>query len=179
MTFRGGRPESRQRQSSCGADQPAERNLPPGMRCEALECGSLLPLSSLRACSRGFQRCALLAPSKLAGEKAAASYRTLKLRTHKKAGGIVYPRVRYNGQEFMQAGPGNSPCRAAFGQFGKAPTGRLRPGPILTMSINQDVGIPRAITRRAPRKPCHESLATPRRPARAEDPCHGRKPCAV
>jgi len=49
--------------------------------CGALECGSLLPLSRLRARSRGPRRCVLFAASKLAGEKAAASCRTLKLRS--------------------------------------------------------------------------------------------------
>ncbi len=50
--------------------------------CEALECGSLLPLSSPRAGSRGFQPKAQIPASKLARANAAASCRTPKLRRH-------------------------------------------------------------------------------------------------
>ncbi|MGO8817684.1 MAG: hypothetical protein ACLQVG_23810 [Terriglobia bacterium] len=63
-----------------------------GWEGEALECGSLLPLSVSRSCSRAFRGRAALArverderrvgASKLAGGKAAASCRTLKLRKH-------------------------------------------------------------------------------------------------
>src|SRR5208282_531163 len=50
--------------------------------CEALDCGSSLPLSSPRACSRASQRESTFTASKLAGPKAAASCRTPKLRIH-------------------------------------------------------------------------------------------------
>jgi len=46
----------------------------------AFECGSLLPLSLRRACSRKFHPETSFATSKLVHAKAAASCRTLKLR---------------------------------------------------------------------------------------------------
>ena len=54
---------------------------PPGIRCEALECGSLLPLLREPACWRGVALPVEVPAGKLARRKAAASCRTLKLRT--------------------------------------------------------------------------------------------------
>jgi len=51
-----------------------------GRTCEALECGSLLPLSTPRICSPGFQPREQFPASKLARAKAAASCRTPKPR---------------------------------------------------------------------------------------------------
>jgi hypothetical protein len=53
-----------------------------GTACAALGCGSLLPLSSPRACSRELPSRRDLAASKLAEAKAAASCRAPKLRVH-------------------------------------------------------------------------------------------------
>jgi hypothetical protein len=50
--------------------------------CEALECGSLLPLWLKPACWLGIVRSVEFPASKLAGSKAAASCRTPKLRIH-------------------------------------------------------------------------------------------------
>jgi len=63
---------------------------PPLVRAQpALECGSLLPLSPSRTCSRECQPRAQFPASKLAGDKAAASCRTPKLRTSAKT--VVAP----------------------------------------------------------------------------------------
>ena len=67
----------------------------------------------------------------------------LSLGNLQRAGGIVYARVRYDGQELMQARPRNGPRGAAIGEFGKASAGCLMPGRVLAMSVNQDVGIHR------------------------------------
>ena len=70
---------------SGGASQVAEKRFPPGIRCAALECGSLLPLWREPACWRGIALPVEISASKLAGRKAAASCRTPKLRTRKQA----------------------------------------------------------------------------------------------
>ena len=84
---------------SGGASQVAEKRFPPGIRCEALECGSLL--ARRRAIGtvsrgRGIMRGVGIPASKLAGRKAAASCRTPKLRTRKQA---VWSKGRRNDHE--------------------------------------------------------------------------------
>ncbi|MGO8732063.1 MAG: hypothetical protein ACLQVM_04635 [Terriglobia bacterium] len=64
--------------SEPAASQAAEKLVSAVILSEALECGSLLPLSSPRACSRGLQPGASLPASKLARAKATASCRTPK-----------------------------------------------------------------------------------------------------
>jgi len=81
---------------SGGASQVAEKRFPPGIRCEALECGSLLPLWREPACWRGIALPVEISASKLAGRKAAASCRTPKLRTRKQA---VWSKGRRNDHE--------------------------------------------------------------------------------
>jgi len=84
--------------------QVAKVHLAAGVRCEALECGSSLPLSSARACSRELRPGAQFPASKLARDKAAASCRTPKLRS-------VFPHKVYgaNNQEGLVT-PGESPA---------------------------------------------------------------------
>jgi hypothetical protein len=68
------------------ARQSLEKRSPASNLCEALECGSLLPLLPQPACWLGMVLPVENPASKLAGRKAAASYRTPKLRIPAQAG---------------------------------------------------------------------------------------------
>src|SRR5260370_4389830 len=53
----------------------------------------------------------------------------------------VYSRACHNSEEFMQAGPGNGPCRTALGQLREAAHRRLVKRSILAVRVDQDVGV--------------------------------------
>lgn len=53
----------------------------------------------------------------------------------------IDPRMRHNGEEFVQARPGNGPDRRPFRQFRYASAGDLVERRLLAMRVDEDVGI--------------------------------------
>jgi hypothetical protein len=58
-----------------------------------------------------------------------------------RGGRIVDPRMCHDGQELVNARPGDRPRCGRFGRSCEVPIGRLVPGRVLAMRVHQDVGI--------------------------------------